>query len=81
MDASLLAGCNWQGLPSVAFQLTALVGLALVVALTAAFALSVLFRWVECADLDDEGHPRWEVESSERRWREDLPRPGRSTDA
>lgn len=80
METAIVGICEWAGASSTARQLAELGGLALVVSLTAAFSLGVLFHRVECIGDDGNNGTRWEADSHERRWRDEIPPPERSTD-
>jgi hypothetical protein len=81
METAIVGVCEWADASSTARQWAELGGLALVVSLAAALSLGVLFHRVECVGDAGEGSMCREADSSERRWRDELPTPERSTDA
>ena len=72
LDTTSATTWDWGAVGTFAISLGSLGGLTLVVLMVALFALTVLFRRIECPDADEYDAPHAEADRWERSWRDDL---------
>lgn len=72
LDMTCVTTWDWGAVGTFAISLGSLGGLTMVVLMVALFALTVLFRGIECPDPDEHDAPHAETDRWERCWRDDL---------